>query len=235
MSINFDALKCSLDGVNLIEASAGTGKTHALASLYLRFIFEKELAPQRILVITYTKAATAELKKRIRKMLQEAQAAFAEGTAANSFLQALLAQYPAAEQRKKITRRLAQALTNFDEAAIHTIHGFCQRILLDNAFESATMFDAELIENQQSLEREFVEDFWRRNFYQNDPLIIRHALSSGVNKGYFLQLLKTAMVTPALQVIPDYRNAAVVDLDGLAYEMNDKFGSFRQLWRNQRS
>lgn len=235
MSINFDALKCSLDGVNLIEASAGTGKTHALASLYLRFIFEKELAPQRILVITYTKAATAELKKRIRKMLQEAQAAFAEGTAANSFLQALLAQYPAAEQRKKITRRLAQALTNFDEAAIHTIHGFCQRILLDNAFESATMFDAELIENQQSLEREFVEDFWRRNFYQNDPLIIRHALSSGVNKGYFLQLLKTAMIAPALQVIPDYRNAAAVDLDDLAHEMNDKFGSFRQLWRNQRS
>ena len=77
---------------------------------------------------------------------------------------------PKASQRKKAADRLALALTNFDEAAIYTIHGFCQRILLDNAFESATMFDAELIENQLGLEREFVEDFWRRNFYENDPI-----------------------------------------------------------------
>ena len=86
--IPFDAIKCPLTGVNLIEASAGTGKTHALASLYLRFILEKELAPRQILVITYTKAATAELKRRIRKILQEAQTAFTAGSAANSFLQA---------------------------------------------------------------------------------------------------------------------------------------------------
>ncbi|MEN6330428.1 MAG: UvrD-helicase domain-containing protein, partial [Smithella sp.] len=233
--IPFDAIKCPLNGVNLIEASAGTGKTHALASLYLRFVLERELAPRQILVITYTKAATAELKKRIRKMLQEAQTAFAEGTAANSFLQAVLEQHSEAAQRKKITGRLARALTNFDEAAIHTIHGFCQRILLDNAFESATMFDAELIENQQGLEREFVEDFWRRNFYNNDPLIVRYALACGINKGYFLQLLKLAMVTPALQVIPDYQDVAAEDLNGPAQELNEKFRSFQKLWQNQRS
>ncbi|MEN6376144.1 MAG: exodeoxyribonuclease V subunit beta [Smithella sp.] len=233
--IPFDAIKCPLNGVNLIEASAGTGKTHALASLYLRFVLERELAPRQILVITYTKAATAELKRRIRKMLQEAQTAFAEGNAANSFLQAVLEQHPDASQRKKITSRLGRALTNFDEAAIHTIHGFCQRILLDNAFESATMFDAELIENQLGLEREFVEDFWRRNFYQNDPLIVRYALSCGINKGYFLQLLKLAMVTPALQVIPDYKNAAAEDLHVPAQELKEKFRSFQKLWQNQRS
>jgi len=160
--IPFNAIQCPLSGVNLIEASAGTGKTHALTSLYLRFILEQKLAPRQILVITYTKAATAELKRRIRKMLQEAQTAFATGIATDAFLQAVLEQYPAVLQRKRITGRLALALTNFDETAIHTIHGFCQRILLENAFESGTMFDAELIDNQQSLEQEFVEDFWRR-------------------------------------------------------------------------
>ncbi len=233
--IPFDAIKCRLTGVNLIEASAGTGKTHALASLYLRFVLEREFAPRQILVITYTKAATAELKRRIRKMLQEALTAFTVGTAGNPFLQAVLEQYPAASQRKKITGRLALALANFDEAAIHTIHGFCQRILLDNAFESSIMFDAELIENQQDLEREFFEDFWRRNFYKNDPLIIRYALSCGINRGYFLQLLKLAMATPTLQVVPENQNAATADLHVLAQEMNDKFRSFQNLWLNQRS
>jgi exodeoxyribonuclease V beta subunit len=232
--IPFNAIQCPLSGVNLIEASAGTGKTHALTSLFLRFVLEQKLAPRQILVITYTKAATAELKRRIRKMLQEAQTVFATGTAADSFLQTILEKSPAVSQRKRIVSQLALALTNFDETAIHTIHGFCQRVLMENAFESATMFDAELIDNQQGLEQEFVEDFWRRNFYESDPAIIRYALSKRINQGYFLQLLKLAMVTPDLQVNPDYETPAAKDWQDLSQLMDEKFRQFKELWQNRR-
>ncbi|MEN6623276.1 MAG: exodeoxyribonuclease V subunit beta [Smithella sp.] len=233
--IPFDAIQCPLSGVNLIEASAGTGKTHALTALYLRFILEAKITPDRILVITYTKAATAELKRRIRKMLQEAQTAFTTGNAENSFLLDILNQYPTASARKKIADRLLRALANFDEAAIHTIHGFCQRILVENAFESSTMFDVEPIDNQQELELEFVEDFWRRNFYQNDPTIVCYALSRNINKAYFLQLLKSAMNKPTHKIIPDYQNFAADNLKNLRQTLDQKFLDFRELWQNQRN
>lgn len=232
--IPFNATQCPLSGVNLIEAGAGAGKTQALTSLFLRFILEGKLAPRQILVITYTRAATAELKRRIRKMLQAAQTAFATGNTADSFLQSILEQHPSAFQRKRITGRLALALTGFDEAAIHTIHGFCRRILLENAFESATMFDAELIDNQQGVEQEFVEDFWRRNFYCNDPAIVRYALSRGISQSYFLQLLKLALVTPDLRIIPDYQPLAAADWQESLQTADDRFRQFKELWQNQR-
>ncbi len=232
--IPFDAIKCPLSGVNLIEASAGTGKTHALTALYLRFILEAKLTPDRILVITYTKAATAELKRRIRKMLQEAQAAFTTGNAANSFLLDIFNRYPTASERERIAGKLLRALVNFDEAAIHTIHGFCQRILVENAFESSTMFDVEPIDDQQELELEFVEDFWRKNFYRNDPAIVCYALSRGISKTYFLQLLKSAMNKPASRIIPDYQSLAAENLQDLTQVLREKFRDFRELWQNQR-
>ena len=64
-----DVFECSLDGVNQIEASAGTGKTWNICALYVRLLLEKRLAADAILVVTFTKAATAELHERIRSRL----------------------------------------------------------------------------------------------------------------------------------------------------------------------
>lgn len=230
----FNAIQCPLTGVNLIEASAGTGKTHALTSLYLRFILEAKLTPGRILVITYTKAATAELKRRIRKMLQDAQTAFTTGSAENSFLRDILNQYPSASARNKAAVRLLQALANFDEAAIHTIHGFCQRILIENAFESSTGFDVEPIDNQEGLEQEFIEDFWRRNFYLNNPVVVGYALSAGINKDHFRQLLKMALAKPDLQIIPDRIHFTKNDGEEQLQRVDEKFREFKEVWRNRR-
>ena len=168
----FNLSKCPLDGVNLIEASAGTGKTHALAGLYLRLIIENKLSPQQILVITFTNAATAELKGRIRKMLNSATQAFQTGDTADELCQSLLEIYSDEQQRKSVLHQLTRVLADYDETAIYTIHGFCDRILRENAFESGMMFDAEIISNQQHIEEEFASDYWRRNFYENHPLII---------------------------------------------------------------
>ncbi|HOI17622.1 MAG TPA: UvrD-helicase domain-containing protein, partial [Geobacteraceae bacterium] len=61
----YDNLAIELAGDNLIEASAGTGKTYAIACLYLRLVVEEGLLPENILVVTFTEAATKELRGRV--------------------------------------------------------------------------------------------------------------------------------------------------------------------------
>ena len=67
----FDVFTCSLDGINLIEASAGTGKTWNICGLYLRLLLERDLDVTQVLVVTFTNAATAELRERIRSRIGE--------------------------------------------------------------------------------------------------------------------------------------------------------------------
>ena len=74
-----DVFACDLDGVNQIEASAGTGKTWNICALYVRLLLEKNLSADQILVVTFTKAATAELHERIRGRLAEVQRAIETG------------------------------------------------------------------------------------------------------------------------------------------------------------
>ncbi|TCP10930.1 DNA helicase/exodeoxyribonuclease V beta subunit [Crenobacter luteus] len=164
--IKLDPLACALDGVNLIEASAGTGKTWTIAALYLRLLLEAdgETPPPRvdeILVVTYTKAATAELRARLRDRLAEALAAFEAGESKDGFLAALLARH-AGEARERARLRIATALTGFDAASVYTIHGFCQRVLTDAAFESGQPFSAELVSDDGERLASLAADFWRQ-------------------------------------------------------------------------
>ncbi|MBB5019412.1 exodeoxyribonuclease V beta subunit [Chitinivorax tropicus] len=155
-----DVFTVPLDRVSLIEASAGTGKTWTITGLYTRLILEHGLTVDQILVVTYTKAATAELRERVRARLVAMLRAFEQGHSADGFCQTLIDQYTG-EQDLAI-RRLTRAISSFDDAAIHTIHGFCQRVLRDAAFESGTDFDAELLTDEHGLLIEAVADFWRR-------------------------------------------------------------------------
>ena len=121
-------------GTSLIEASAGTGKTFTIAGLFLRLILEKDLSVRQILVVTYTVAATEELRQRIRQTLAKALLAFRQDASEDPFLRALLKKH--AGRREDLAARLDRALYGFDEAPIFTIHGFCQRVLKDRAFET---------------------------------------------------------------------------------------------------
>ena len=230
----FDLSTCSLAGVNLIEASAGTGKTYALAGLYLRFLVEKKLAARQLLVITYTNAATAELKRRIRQMVADAQITFLTGEASSELLKDLLEKYPEAQERKRIARNLSLTLANFDETAIYTIHGFCQRILMDNAFASGELFETELIENQQSLEQEFVEDFWRRHFYENHPVIVQYSLAGKMDKNMLLALLRMILAKPDLKVIPDFDPFSMADFEQDLKELRENYSRFQSLWKKNK-
>ncbi|MRR16465.1 MAG: exodeoxyribonuclease V subunit beta [Deltaproteobacteria bacterium] len=231
----FDLLTCPLAGINLIEASAGTGKTHALAGLYLRFLIEERLAARQILVITYTNAATADLKQRIRQMIVGAERAFRTGESADHILRDLLKKYSAVQDRKRILRDLGMILANFDETAIFTIHGFCQRILTDHAFASGELFEVEFIENQRRLEQEFIDDFWRRHFYKNHPVIVQYALAGNTDRNTLLPLLRTALSRPDLKIIPDYEPFRMDKFERDLETLRETFSRFKSVYLSGKS
>jgi exodeoxyribonuclease V beta subunit len=178
-TVPLDILAEPLEGLRLIEASAGTGKTHTLADLYLRLLLEKELTVDRILVVTFTVAATAELRDRIRARLETARRAFLRGASADpadTVLVGLLARHP---ERAATARRLARAVQGFDEAVILTIHGFCQRVLRDSAFESGQPFEVELIPDEGEILQEVVDDFWRTRLYDGSRLLVGDLVGRG--------------------------------------------------------
>lgn len=160
-----DAQTVPLQGTNLIEASAGTGKTWTISWLYLRLVAVEGLKVDRILVVTYTEAATAELRDRIRQRLAEALAVL-EGRSQAGDYQALLNEVALSVA----CERLQLALVSFDEAAVFTIHGFCKRMLTDNAFEAHLPFDQELMANEDAILTELTDQFWYQYFLRPDAL-----------------------------------------------------------------
>jgi exodeoxyribonuclease V beta subunit len=117
---HFDLLNNALEGTNLIEASAGTGKTYTISGLFLRLVLEKHLSVSQILVVTFTEAATGELKERIRGQLREAMRAFSERGSQDPFLHDLTIKM---NDAGKTLGHLKEALREFDQASIFTIHG----------------------------------------------------------------------------------------------------------------
>ena len=162
----FDALTVSLDGVSLVEASAGTGKTHAITTLIVRLIVEQQLPIQRILIVTFTEAATAELRARVRARLVETVRVFDGRLAGDNASSGaggdvqLLEMVTASATPKADRARVALALADIDDAAIHTIHGFCHRVLQEAAFATGADFSGELITDVRPLVREVMADFW---------------------------------------------------------------------------
>lgn len=158
-----------LHGLKLIEASAGTGKTHTIANLYLRYVLEG-MTPRELLVVTFTNAATDELRGRIRqrlhRMLRQLKAVDAgqpTEQAGDAFEQGLIEQYEAdAGLRERAVLQLTLAVRSMDEAAIHTIHGFCQRALTDHAFHSGQSMEVTLLADDTALWEEALQDWWRR-------------------------------------------------------------------------
>ncbi|MDY6989009.1 MAG: exodeoxyribonuclease V subunit beta [Thermodesulfobacteriota bacterium] len=198
----FDLLNAPLEGTNLIEASAGTGKTYAISGLFLRLVLEKNLSVNEILVVTFTEAATEELKDRIRTKLREAAEAFATGLSTDPFLEALRTEHRNPEMAH---RHLREALRAFDQASIFTIHSFCRRMLYENAFESGCLFDTELVSDQENLKQEVVEDFWRRHFYQASPLFVHYAIYRKLSPDSLLLLLGNRIAQPYLRIIPELK------------------------------
>ena len=178
-----DVLRFPLWGSRLIEASAGTGKTWTIAALYLRLVLGHAAAddagngrdaalrahvPSEILVMTFTKAATRELSDRIRSRLLEAARCFrgeAQPPEGDALLSGLMLAYPEGPARAGAAWRLSVAAEGMDDAAVHTIDAWCQRMLREHAFDSGCLFDEELSANETAMQTEAAHDYWRQQVY----------------------------------------------------------------------
>ncbi|MCK6262538.1 exodeoxyribonuclease V subunit beta [Vibrio sp. ZSDE26] len=171
MTTPLNTMTFPLHGARLIEASAGTGKTFTIAGLYLRLLLghgdgqtrhQKPLTVDQILVVTFTEAATAELRDRIRARIHDARIAFSRSQSNDPVIAPLL---KVVSNHKEAAKILLQAERQMDEAAVYTIHGFCQRMLTQNAFESGSRFNNEFVTDESHLKAQVIADYWRRNFY----------------------------------------------------------------------
>ncbi|HSH50057.1 MAG TPA: UvrD-helicase domain-containing protein, partial [Halomonas sp.] len=173
-----DPMAQPLSGSHLIEASAGTGKTFTIALLYLRLVlgprgpqdtasFPRPLMPPEILVMTFTNAATRELRDRIRTRLVEAADAFQPGTDPDPALAELRDSYPR-DSWPSCARRLRLAAEWMDEAAVSTIHSWCHRMLREHAFDSGSLFALNMEIDQRPLQAEVTRDYWRTFYYPLD-------------------------------------------------------------------
>lgn len=173
MSQPMDIRSFPLRGSQLIEASAGTGKTFTIALLYARLVlqhgndaaFPRALSPEDILVVTFTDAATQELKDRIRARLSDAARSFLSPEASSDDILSALRNDYDPEQWPQCARLLSLAAQSMDQAAVSTIHGWCYRMLREHAFDSGSLFQQTLITNQQDIFADLIRDYWRQYFY----------------------------------------------------------------------
>ncbi len=199
-----DPFDIDLKKSTLIEASAGTGKTHTITTLYCRLVAEG-YPVESILVVTFTEAAAAELKLRIRKRLFQALKNLSDASSGSQTgdskddLSSFLSRQT---DPVLIQRRLKLALICFDQAAIMTIHSFCLRVLKENAFESRSLFDIELMPDRSSFLRQKSYDFFMGHVNNEDPLFLKFLDFQKVTPDRFVDMFKSVVSRPGILIRP---------------------------------
>ena len=163
-------------GRTLIEASAGSGKTRAITTLVARRVVEQGLEIDRILVVTFTKLATAELRRRIRGIFREIQDARGSSPGhGDDQAKELLEKWRGMEElsEQTIEDRIDLALLDIDRANILTIHGFCQRALAEFAFETGFAFGFEVGGGETGIVESVVRDIWQRRCGECSPVLAK--------------------------------------------------------------
>ncbi|KAA0875293.1 exodeoxyribonuclease V subunit beta [Nitrincola tapanii] len=239
-----------LHASQLIEASAGTGKTFTIALLYTRLIlqhggeaaFVRPLSPDEILVVTFTEAATQELKERIRARLVEAAACFrvtiedAPAAGDNPLLQ-LRDDFPP-ERWPACARLLSLAAQSMDQAAISTIHGWCYRMLREHAFDSGSLFTPSLLTDPSEQLAALIRDYWRIHFYPLQPAQAALVQSIFKDPDQLLQALKPFLNWPDAEltladqpfVIPEQLDSILAEASQALTQLAQAQQTARQCW-----
>ncbi len=234
-----DVFGCPLDGISLIEASAGTGKTWNICGLYLRLLLERRLEVQQILVVTFTNAATAELRERIRSRIVETLARLRGNAAsgADPFVDRLLATLRSRQglDDEAMALQLDLALQTFDEASIFTIHGFCQRALGDTPFTAGVPMALELLTDDTEMRLEVVQDFWRRHIASDrlSPRLAGYLLDHQDSPQTHAGLLGRQLAKPLARVLwPAAIDEPTSSIDTAA--LSALHAEARALWQQER-
>lgn len=163
----FDVCGPLPEGTTLLEASAGTGKTFTIGALVARYVAEGVARLDEMLIITFGRAASQELRERVRAQLVEAERAFALPEAADPESTLLRHLLDADEsERRRRRQRLGDALASFDAATIATTHQFCQLVLRSLGVAGDTDAAASLVESLDELVVEVVDDLYLGRFGQ---------------------------------------------------------------------
>ena len=209
-----------------LEASAGTGKTWTLTAITVRVVLETDLELPELLLVTFTRAATAELRDRVRRRLTEVARALdlldAPGTDhapdGDDLVQQIVRDIrssaaPDVELARR-RERLRRALSQLDEATISTIHGFCQSMLHHAALEAGIDFDAVLLDDDADLVAEVVDDHLARELRPAEPDAIRYLQQAGgVDRARLLSLARSVAALPSLQLRPHPHEHGHLDAD----------------------
>jgi exodeoxyribonuclease V beta subunit len=157
----------------VLEASAGTGKTFALAGLVTRYVAEGAATLDQMLLITFGRAASQELRDRVRRQITHAAAAFDDPSLVgdNQLVAYLLEGTDAERSARK--QRLRDALAGFDAATIATTHQFCQLVLKSLGVAGDSDSHVTLVESLTDLTTEVVDDLYLAHFGQQreDPAL----------------------------------------------------------------
>lgn len=190
----FEVEEVVLEKSNVIEAGAGTGKTYSIGILVLRLILEKHLPVQEILMVTFTKAAVAELETRIREFINLAYQSAMGKDIGDATIERMVERSINQQGQEETRRLLKEALTLMDETSIQTIHSFCQKILQEFAFETKQVFGAQALspEQMQEMMLQAVNDEWRTYITTLSLELLKH-INSILDRSILLNMVKEVL------------------------------------------
>lgn len=197
-----DPLKIPLTGTTLIEASAGTGKTFTITTLFLRLLIEKEIPLDKILVVTFTIAATEELRIKLRARVVEAIEDLkrnSDSEETDEVLSALLKH----GDRDSLLQLLSDVAARLDELAVYTIDAMCLRVLQDFSFESGLPLRMEFIADDYEIRKQVIEDYWRRVIGGNDRFAKEELVHSFKSPAGLLKTLTPVLRAKTALCLPD--------------------------------
>lgn len=226
----FRAADFPLDGVHLVAASAGTGKTYNIQNIFARLIMERGYRVREILVVTFTKASTRELEERLRNILVELLHELSGEAVTPGYEDQVrfLTSLVKSEDRDAAARRIAMALLEFDQAAISTIHGFCQKALSRYAFESGLRFNSQLDDTSSADLRKLARDWWRTKSYAHDE---QFSDDKDYSVNTLIELMCGIEGHPGYKIAEDVTNETAAGY--LLHVADDLVRNYKQNWLNR--
>jgi exodeoxyribonuclease V beta subunit len=192
---NFNPEEVALAGSNLIEASAGTGKTYSIALLCLRLIVEKHIPIQKILMVTFTKAAVAELETRVRAFVRLALQVSRGEHIEDPTIKRLIEKQCVEQGNDAVRQQLHIAQLFLDETSVLTIHSFCQRTLSEFSFETKQLFGATTLSPDEYIQiaEDVFNEFWRKQITTIQLPLLAHLNAADLSHSVTFSMVKEAL------------------------------------------